>query len=156
MKGVYLLILQLSAELEALPVGRLGRFDFAAGFYLSVGSALGSGGIAGRLARHERGPLGRPHWHIDYLRAHASLLETWGLATADPRMERCWADGLAGTAGLSIPAAGFGATDSGAASHLFYAPTMPARVLLLETLLHCAEQLGAREFTLDIRDYRGR
>ncbi len=156
MKGVYLLILQLSAELRALPVGRLGCFDFAAGFYLYVGSALGSGGIPARLARHERGPQGQPHWHIDYLRTHTALLETWAMATADPRMEACLANGLAATAGLSLPAPGFGATDSSAASHLFYAPTMPARVLLLETLLHCAEQIDVREFTLDIRDYRAR
>ncbi|HNP87319.1 MAG TPA: GIY-YIG nuclease family protein [Kouleothrix sp.] len=156
MKGVYLLILSLRTELADLTIGRLGRFRFAPGYYLYVGSARGPGGIAARLAHHERSSQARPHWHIDYLRVHAALTETWGIATNDAELERCWARELAGTPGLNIPAPGFGASDSNAPSHLFYAQAMPMRQALLETLLHCAEGLGAHEFTLDIRDYRAR
>ncbi|MFO8145391.1 MAG: DUF123 domain-containing protein, partial [Candidatus Syntrophosphaera sp.] len=41
-----------------------------------VGSARGPGGLAARIARHQREPKPR-HWHIDYLRAHAELIAVW-------------------------------------------------------------------------------
>lgn len=151
LKGIYLLILRLDADLADFAIGRLGCYCFTAGYYLYVGSAFGSGGITARLAHHQHRPKPRLHWHIDYLREHAALLEVWGIATP-ARLERCWAHALALTPGLSIPAPGFGASDSDAASHLFYTPDPPARDQLMLALLGCAEQAGATNLAIDIRD----
>jgi len=51
--GTYALLLKLDKQ-ERITVGRLGTFDFPAGYYLYVGSALGPGGLQARLARHRR------------------------------------------------------------------------------------------------------
>lgn len=152
MKGIYLLILRLDGALVDQPIGRLGRFTFAPGYYLYVGSAFGSGGIAARLAHHERAHKPRPHWHIDYLRQQAVLAEAWGVATL-ARLERCWAGALARSPGLSIPAPGFGASDSDVISHLLYAGHAPPRQVLIDTLLGCAEQAAAPSLAIDIRVY---
>ncbi len=151
-KGTYLLILHLERELADWQVGRLGRFTFAPGYYLYVGSAFGSGGLAARLAHHERRHKPRPHWHIDYLRAQAALVEAWAVASLAP-LERCWAGALATAPGLAMPARGFGASDSQLASHLLYSRRMPARQPLIEALLGCAELAGAPRLTIDIRTY---
>jgi hypothetical protein len=69
--GAYLLHLRLHQP-RILRVGRLGEFSFAAGEYLYTGSACGPGGLRARLGRHLRGG-GKPHWHIDSLRAAAEV-----------------------------------------------------------------------------------
>ena len=51
--GAYVLAVRLDSRRE-LPVGRLGRFNFPAGWYLYVGSAMGTGGLPARLRRHRR------------------------------------------------------------------------------------------------------
>ncbi len=51
-------------------IGRRGELRLQPGFYIYLGSALGPGGVRARLALHFR-PCTRPHWHLDYLRAHA-------------------------------------------------------------------------------------
>src|ERR1035438_8832695 len=57
-------------------IGRLGALQLQSGFYFYVGSALGPGGVRARLAHHLK-PSRRPHWHIDYLRAHTRVEEIW-------------------------------------------------------------------------------
>ena len=64
--GSYILLLYLPLNIT-LTVGRLGTFDFPAGWYAYVGSAFGAGGLVGRIKHHLQ-PLENPHWHIDYLR----------------------------------------------------------------------------------------
>ncbi|MBK9711431.1 MAG: GIY-YIG nuclease family protein [Kouleothrix sp.] len=154
LKGIYLLLLRLDAELADLQVGRLGRYRCAAGHYLYVGSAFGPGGLAARLAHHERPAKARPHWHIDYLRAQARLIEAWAVGST-LRRECCWARALAAEPGLSIPIPGFGATDNGCISHLLYSPSRPALRLLTETLLGCLAREGSQDFTLEITSYEG-
>jgi Uri superfamily endonuclease len=87
------------------------------GFYVYVGSALGPGGVAGRLRHHERASA-PPHWHVDYLRAHARLGEVW-YAYGRRRREHAWATLMSGLAGASVPLRGFGASDCGCESHLY-------------------------------------
>ena len=116
-------MLRLDADLIDLAIGRLGRYDCAAGYYLYVGSAFGSAGLAARLAHHERAVKQRPHWHIDYLRAQARLVEAWAVGT-DARLECCWARALAGAPGLTMPIEGFGSSDNGCATYSF--TTLPA------------------------------
>jgi Uri superfamily endonuclease len=133
-KGSYILVLQLDYAVEDLQVGKLGRFSFPAGYYLYVGSAFGPGGIAARLSHHERSAKTRPHWHIDYLRAHASLREAWTVG-GPLHMECRWCAALAAEPGVSIPAVGFGSRDTGCAAHLFYLPHPPRSSLLSQIIL---------------------
>jgi Uri superfamily endonuclease len=114
--GTYILILEAPAR-RRIPVGALGMLVLEPGFYAYVGSALGSGGLRGRLAHH-RGRARSPHWHIDYVRRHTALREIWFSAGA-LRREHGWAAALARSDGSIIPQAGFGASDCGCRSHLF-------------------------------------
>ena len=60
-------MLRFSKRLEIV-VGRLGVIQAERGYYVYVGSALGSGGLAARVGRHCRREK-RLRWHVDYLRA---------------------------------------------------------------------------------------
>lgn len=133
-KGTYLLMLHLREPRQQLGIGKLGCFDFAAGFYLYVGSAFGAGGLAARLTYHQRPVKQRPHWHIDYLRPHAHLCEVWSIACAE-RLEDRWCTALMGCQELTITVPGFGASDTSAPSHLFYAPVRPSARFLSRVLL---------------------
>lgn len=116
--GTYALILYLPHSVADICVGRLGRFYFPAGWYAYVGSARGPGGLAARLARHLRQvkPL---HWHIDYLRAHASPVEIW-YVTGTQRRECVWARSLLGLSDASVPVPRFGASDCRCFTHLIH------------------------------------
>lgn len=101
-------------------VGRLGKNVFSAGWYAYVGSALGKGGLAARL-KHHLGETQKPHWHIDYLKKRARIVQIW--VTEHGRRQECrWAAALRNMAGAAVPAAGFGASDCRCESHLFYFP----------------------------------
>lgn len=153
-KGTYLLILRLDTDLTGLAIGRLGRYDFAAGYYLYLGSAFGAGGLAARLAHHRRAVKPHPHWHVDYLRACTHLIETWAVGSG-MRKECCWTQGLAESPGLSFPVPSFGASDNGCVSHLLYSARRPALRLLTDTLLDSLARAGIESFTLEITSYEG-
>jgi Uri superfamily endonuclease len=118
-KGTYLLVARLKRAAR-IQVGKLGQFDFAAGWYAYAGSALGPGGLEARLARHARRDK-RNHWHIDYLLQHAVLEEIWQAAWPQ-RLECAWAAAIAGLPGAQLPVRGFGASDCRCAAHLIYLP----------------------------------
>ncbi|MGA7799988.1 MAG: GIY-YIG nuclease family protein, partial [Gammaproteobacteria bacterium] len=121
--GTYVLVLRAD-RCAALPVGRLGTLQVRRGYYLYVGSALGPGGLRARLGHHLR-HAARPRWHIDYLRGMLAVREIW--YTCDPRRwESAWAQVLAGLPGMSVPLAGFGASDCPGENHLFHSPRRPA------------------------------
>ncbi|MEZ4712237.1 MAG: GIY-YIG nuclease family protein [Caldilineaceae bacterium] len=129
--GSYILILQSEVN-RTIQVGRLGQFRIQPGFYLYVGSALGPGGVAARVAHHRR-ISARPHWHIDFLRQHVMLRDLF--CRHDPvRREHAWAQQLAQSNDLSMPMPGFGASDCACRSHLFYAPSLPQIDQLLNLL----------------------
>jgi len=111
--GIYLVVMRLKrpADLRV----RSGRiFKLAAGCYGYAGSARG--GLAPRLARHLRTDKLR-HWHVDFLLARASVSVIVCAVTTE-KLECDFARRLA--AGLAaVP--GFGASDCGCPSHLFYA-----------------------------------
>jgi Uri superfamily endonuclease len=133
-KGTYLLILRLGTHQHRLQVGRLGRFDFAPGYYLYVGSAFGAGGLQARLNHHWRQVKTRPHWHIDYLRAHADLVEIWSACCPVP-LEQVWGELLRQRDDLAMPIPGFGASDTPLSAHLFYRPVPPSISLLSDLVL---------------------
>jgi Uri superfamily endonuclease len=114
--GTYILLLEARSS-RRIPVGVLGMLDLRPGFYVYVGSALGPGGLRGRLARHSRRSLS-PHWHVDYIRRHAAVREIW-FSVGRSRREHLWAAVLARSAGAAIPLAGFGASDCSCLAHLF-------------------------------------
>jgi Uri superfamily endonuclease len=138
-KGSYILVLQLEAPVASLQIGRLGRFDFAAGFYLYAGSAFGPGGLAARVAHHTRREKARPHWHIDYLRAVARLREAWTVGFPE-RLEWDWCRAMAAHPALSAPVKGFGASDTPCATHLFYSARRPHPSLLTGIILSAAAE----------------
>jgi len=125
--GIYALILELS-ESRKLEIGRLGAFNFPAGFYVYLGSARGPGGLRGRLRRHLRGD-GKCHWHIDYLAALAVVrgyvVLVLGMEEAGSKPTECaWSQALFATPTAAIPAPRFGASDckSGCPAHLVHFP----------------------------------
>lgn len=73
--GTYALILSSATDC-LLQIGRLGQLHVQPGFYVYVGSAFGPGGVRARVWHHQRSSA-RPHWHVDYLRRTARLVEVW-------------------------------------------------------------------------------
>jgi Uri superfamily endonuclease len=112
--GSYILVLHAAQHGES-SVGRLGRVIVTPGWYLYTGSALGPGGLRGRV-RHHVQPVARSHWHIDYLRQVCTVTEVWYTVAAQ-RLEHVWATVLMQSA---TPIPGFGASDCDCAAHGFH------------------------------------
>jgi Uri superfamily endonuclease len=137
--GSYLLLLELPAPAR-LPVGRLGEYDFPAGFYLYCGSAFGPGGLAARLGRHlnPQPPLAL-HWHIDYLRARAAVIaHAW---QTGQQLECAWAQALFHLGGQAVVPA-FGSSDcrSGCPAHLLFFAERTAARDAFEAVAHAGGQ----------------
>jgi len=62
--GSYLLIIKLRRK-QKVKIGKLGVFDFPAGYYLYTGSAMRN--LRKRVARHQRRRNKKLRWHIDFL-----------------------------------------------------------------------------------------
>ena len=102
----------------ALQVGWIGTVHLRPGYYVSVGSALGPGGLSGRVNRHLRPTEEkRPHWHIDALTALGVIEEVWWVESGK-RQECAWASVL--TKAGKLAAAGFGASDCHCPGHLVW------------------------------------
>jgi Uri superfamily endonuclease len=123
--GTYVLALWLGTTQE-ISVGRLGRIEFPAGWYLYVGSARGPGGLPARLARHRRrlGSDKRAHWHLDYLREQTTWGGAWVRASGE-RLECTWAARLRDLPAAAIVTPGFGASDCRCPAHLVRVATLP-------------------------------
>jgi Uri superfamily endonuclease len=142
--GSYALWLHLS-QTHDLTIGRLGTFALPAGDYVYLGSARGPGGLRARLGRHLRGD-GKPHWHIDWLRAVAQA-RGFGFWVHDRRRDTIYrvptttecnlSQQLATLPKFEIVAPGFGASDcrSGCAAHLVYFQALD--VDQITSLLNC-------------------
>ena len=114
MKGSYVLVIDLEQDTR-LTVGRLGTFDFPAGRYLYLGSALN--GLEGRVRRHLRRDK-KLHWHVDYLTTAADVSEVWW-AISEERLECRWAEAALARGG-QVVAPGFGSSDCRCPTHLVY------------------------------------
>lgn len=125
--GTYVLLMQSGTE-AVCRVGKHQTMTLQKGWYAYVGSALGPGGLRSRLAHHLR-PVAertrRPHWHIDYLREYLPVNDVWIIESRE-RLEHAWAHGFLALNSTTVPAPGFGASDCGCPSHLFYLPKRPA------------------------------
>jgi Uri superfamily endonuclease len=119
MKGSYALVLHLPAQMR-LTVGKLGNFQFSAGYYLYFGSALNS--LEGRL-RHHLTREKRAHWHIDFLTSVAQIVQIWWTVD-DKKMECSWTQRSLEKAITSVQVPGFGSSDCRACpAHLVHAPS---------------------------------
>jgi Uri superfamily endonuclease len=121
-KGTYILILRLRTPAR-ISVGKLGAFDFRTGWYAYVGSAMGTGGLRGRL-KHHLTPVKKPHWHIDYLRQSAVIEQVW-YRVSHVSHEHEWANHLHIMVGVRVAVPRFGASDCGCVTHLFYFAARP-------------------------------
>jgi Uri superfamily endonuclease len=117
--GSYALLMGNPAT-ASLTVGRLGRVNFPAGYYVYFGSAKGSGGIRGRVGRHLRSEK-KPHWHIDGVLQVMQVIAV-GYAEGEEPFECIWSRRASEEKGWGIPAAGLGASDcrAGCPAHLFF------------------------------------
>ena len=121
--GTYVLVLACNVA-GKLTVGRLGTMELRKGFYVYVGSAFGPGGVRARVLRHLR-DTERCHWHIDYLRERARVVEVW--RREEPlRREHEWAAAVSKMRGASVVRRGFGSSDCRCETHLFYFARRPS------------------------------
>ena len=121
--GTYALILRATSR-QIVQVGRLGRLAMQPGFYVYVGSALGSGGLKARVGHHLR-PVKRLHWHIDYLRRETEWAAVW-YAYGSVRQECAWAAAFSSLRGSTIPLRGFGSSDCRCPAHVFFFDRPPS------------------------------
>lgn len=131
-KGIYCLLVKNSSE-QSFSIGALGDIRFSAGYYIYVGSALGSGGLS-RVSRHIRffrEQYRKPKWHIDYLMMNAVLEKTF-CAETDERLECVLSEVLGGAC---VPR--FGCSDCDCVSHLYYRKENPE-----EEIRKAFEKLG--------------
>ena len=113
MKGVYVLIIQLSEDTIAT-VGALGNQIFKQGLYAYVGSAQTN--LEKRVQRHLRGKK-RRFWHIDHLlnKPAAKIVKVFFNHYGKP--QECAIAREIGKHGESV--LGFGCSDCHCPSHLF-------------------------------------
>jgi Uri superfamily endonuclease len=116
MKGSYILVAELK-ESKKIRVGKLGLINFKEGYYAYVGSGMKN--LEKRIERHLRISK-RTHWHVDYLLKHARIKDVWILKSEERReckIARALSEELS-----SIE--GFGSSDCGCTSHLFFSTTL--------------------------------
>ncbi len=126
MMGGYALVLSAPGRL-AVGIGSR-TFRLEQGKYAYAGSALGPGGVEGRVGRHLRrfarggaGGIGGVapvrHWHVDYLHPSMTVVAVVAAESGD-RLE-CRLTRALGAAGAQV-VEGFGATDcrEGCGGHL--------------------------------------
>jgi Uri superfamily endonuclease len=120
--GTYALLLKNKLN-RNIRVGKLGIYTFQPGYYFYLGSALGPGGLRGRLNRHIRRNK-KKHWHIDYIRSSMKLLEIW-YAVQNKNSECLWASKLKLLAKNSKEIIKFGSSDCKCKSHLIFSTELP-------------------------------
>lgn len=119
--GTYALLLRSDTS-TSVQIGRWGCLDVRPGYYVYVGSALGPGGVSARLSRHCREHKSK-HWHIDYLREFTIPVSVW-CSYSPTRLEHRWAKAIA-SLNETEAVKGFGCSDCGCHSHLFFSAGEP-------------------------------
>jgi len=122
-KGTYTLLILVSME-KSIAIGRIGAYEFSAGYYTYTGSAFGRGALSlgSRILRHLQGDK-RKRWHIDYLLSggNASVIAVVA-ADTDRKMECEINRSIRDEMRASVPIRGFGSSDcvEKCGSHLLY------------------------------------
>jgi len=112
-RGAYLLLIKFETK-KIMAIGSLGSITFEQGYYVYVGSAMGT--LSKRVARHTR-KRKQKRWHIDFLVAEADAVTPVPIISSD-NLECELADKLQIISGQFIKS--FGSSDCGCKSHLFY------------------------------------
>jgi len=127
-RGSYLLVLQLGKK-ELIEIGQRGKVMFQKGYYIYVGSAMNS--LRARIERHVQ-KRKKEHWHIDYLAGHAN--EFVPLPIRSSRRDECEiAEALSSI--MPMGPSGFGSSDCGCQTHLFYSETNPLQARAFHDVL---------------------
>lgn len=113
-RGTYILLAYLRRD-QTITIGRLGPIHFLAGTYAYCGSAMA--GYRGRVGRHFSRDK-KLRWHIDFLLEEAEPMAAY-LAPGGKGVECALGMLLSGLEG-SQPIKGFGCSDCGCISHLFW------------------------------------
>lgn len=119
-RGSYIVILELEED-TIISVGELGKMFFRRGFYIYVGSGMGN--LEKRMSRHRRKRKNR-HWHIDYIREHAKVVNILPIRSSR-RLECEIASDVRKISDSSIKS--FGSSDCRCESHLFYSSESPLK-----------------------------
>lgn len=125
-KGIYCLIFKTQGL--TVNIGALGNLTFQAGWYIYVGSALGSGGLQ-RLERHISLAQKRdkkPKWHIDYLLINPDFSLLYAIFVITQEQFECRLARLLNNSGVP----GFGCSDCSCSSHLFFRTQDPREEIL--------------------------
>lgn len=114
MRGIYALVIEVKKR-GGIQIGKLGKFTFAEGFYVYMGSA--KGGLEKRVRRH-LGTEKKLFWHIDYLldAPRVKINEVWARRGGG---ECSVADRMIYNGTFQIPVPGFGSSDCKCRTHLF-------------------------------------
>lgn len=121
MTGIYHLLIYLR-YVKKIQIGKLGEFDFPAGYYVYTGSAMN--GLENRIDRHLR-KCKKLHWHIDYLLLHSEIIDVVTHIT-DKQMECEYNSIIANLPDAAIIVPKFGSTDCRrCSSHLVYFSNKP-------------------------------
>ncbi len=105
----YVVVMELLED-ATIEVGRLGNIFFKKGFYVYVGSAPSEK----RLERHLRKEK-KKFWHIDYFLEKAEIRRIYISGKKECEVARS----------INLPYVdGFGSSDCGCPSHLFYVSNM--------------------------------
>jgi Uri superfamily endonuclease len=113
MKGVYILVLNISKNLQA-KIGFLGKIKFDKGNYVYVGSAQNN--LEKRIARHTSKNK-KKFWHIDYLLDSEFTKVINVFYKKSRKIEECKIADKLGKTEILIP--NFGCSDCNCKSHLF-------------------------------------
>jgi Uri superfamily endonuclease len=125
-KGIYCLVFKTPGC--TIRVGALGTLLFRAGWYIYVGSALGSGGLH-RVERHlslARLHDKRPTWNVDYLLISPEFSLVYAVCAVSTDRLECLLAGTLNRSGMM----GFGCSDCSCSSHLFYRGEDPTDEIL--------------------------
>ena len=143
MTGGYVLLARLPKR-QTVKAGRLPARSLSGGYYAYAGSALN--GIPARVRRH-LSLAKKIHWHIDYLLQKATVTDIITGETGK-RIECAIARSI-GARFESIP--GFGASDCGCPSHLFFSPESEE---LKSVIISAFEENGLTPEIKPPEDYR--
>ncbi len=113
MKGIYVLIIQVSSDI-AVQVGALGKLTFKKGLYAYVGSAQNN--LEKRVRRHLKKEKHK-FWHIDCLLGSDAAEVIAVFHRQADKTEECTVAKAIGEKGEAV--AGFGSSDCNCKSHLF-------------------------------------
>lgn len=119
-KGIYLLVIK-NKKTRKIKVGSLGQLNFDSGFFVYAGSAQNN--LEKRVKRH-KSKSKKLHWHIDYILDKMNITSVFKFKS---KYECTLAKQIKLLSNSFVK--GFGCSDCGCESHLFYFKKSPTSLL---------------------------